>query len=264
MNDVNSISFYVSFYQGINRLKKPAQKLKMYEAITAYAFEDKIPTFKDEVSKLIWDLIQPNINTSKGRSRASLLRSKSETNDKQTDNKPEANQEQTGSKSRANKNQSTVDRSMNREEGNREEGNIKREVVEKVCTTPKGVKSARASRPSHFIKPTVDEVRALCKEKGYHFDPEAFIAYYESNGWRVGRNPIKSWQMACVTWERRERADHPEITREETPKKNPEPITKCIKCGSTNIRMRHDYGICSDCGNGFDWDYKNGGWKIHE
>ena len=24
--------------------------------------------------------------------------------------------------------------------------------------------------------------------------------YYESNGWKVGRNPMKSWKGAVVTW----------------------------------------------------------------
>ena len=34
---------------------------------------------------------------------------------------------------------------------------------------------------------------------------EAFYAYYESNGWRVGRNPMKNWKQAVITWEVRDR-----------------------------------------------------------
>jgi len=51
-----------------------------------------------------------------------------------------------------------------------------------------------------FIKPTIEEIQAYIFEKGYAFDAEAFYAYYESNGWRVGRNPMKNWKMACTTW----------------------------------------------------------------
>lgn len=39
------------------------------------------------------------------------------------------------------------------------------------------------------------------REKGYTFSAEVFIAHYESNGWLVGRNPMKNWRAACVTWE---------------------------------------------------------------
>ena len=54
-----------------------------------------------------------------------------------------------------------------------------------------------------FTPPSVEEVRAHCKEKGYTFDPEAFCAFYQSKGWKVGENPMKSWTAACVTWQKR-------------------------------------------------------------
>lgn len=53
-----------------------------------------------------------------------------------------------------------------------------------------------------FQKPTLDEVRQYCQERGSKIDPEAFYAHYESNGWKVGKNPMKNWKMAVVTWER--------------------------------------------------------------
>ena len=57
---------------------------------------------------------------------------------------------------------------------------------------------------ARFVKPTVDEVAAHVREKGYTFDPVSFWNYYESNGWKVGRNTMKSWTSACVTWQRKE------------------------------------------------------------
>lgn len=68
-------------------------------------------------------------------------------------------------------------------------------------TNPNQTKPKGGAR---FRAPTVEEVRQHCREKGYAFDPEAFVAFYESNGWRVGKNPMKSWKAACVTWQRRE------------------------------------------------------------
>ena len=54
-----------------------------------------------------------------------------------------------------------------------------------------------------FTKPTVEEIAAHVKAKGYTFDAEAFWNFYESNGWYVGRRKMKSWTSACVTWQKR-------------------------------------------------------------
>lgn len=62
-------------------------------------------------------------------------------------------------------------------------------------------KSARKARG--FVRPTVEEVRDYCASKGYPVDAEEFCSYYESNGWKVGRNPMKSWKGACTTWAKR-------------------------------------------------------------
>lgn len=62
-----------------------------------------------------------------------------------------------------------------------------------VETTPKR---------KRFIPPTLDNVKAYCQERGNNVDPERFMAYYESNGWMVGRNKMKDWKAAVRSWER--------------------------------------------------------------
>lgn len=57
-------------------------------------------------------------------------------------------------------------------------------------------------KSSRFVKPTVEEVDAYVKEKGYHIDAESFVSYYESKGWVVGKSPMKDWKAACRTWEK--------------------------------------------------------------
>lgn len=53
-----------------------------------------------------------------------------------------------------------------------------------------------------FERPTLEEIKAYITEKGYSVDPEKFFNYYESNGWRVGKNPMKNWRAAINTWTR--------------------------------------------------------------
>ena len=57
---------------------------------------------------------------------------------------------------------------------------------------------------ARLARPTLAEVQSYIAEKGYHVDAEAFMAYYDSVGWRIGNKPMKSWRSALTTWERRD------------------------------------------------------------
>lgn len=53
-----------------------------------------------------------------------------------------------------------------------------------------------------FKKPTLEEVKAYCLERKNNVDAERWLDYYTSNGWKVGKNPMKDWRAAVRTWER--------------------------------------------------------------
>lgn len=59
--------------------------------------------------------------------------------------------------------------------------------------------------PTRFVKPTVEEVKAYCIERGNNVDAQKWFDYYTANGWKVGRNPMKDWKAAVRTWERTEK-----------------------------------------------------------
>lgn len=54
---------------------------------------------------------------------------------------------------------------------------------------------------TRFTPPTLEEVEAYIKEKGYHVNAAKWYAHYEANGWKVGRNKMKDWHAAVRTWE---------------------------------------------------------------
>ena len=72
---------------------------------------------------------------------------------------------------------------------------------------PPPLTSASAPSPAperesgRFAPPSLESVKLNASKIGLP-DTEAikFHAYYESNGWRVGRNPMKSWQAAMIHW----------------------------------------------------------------
>ncbi len=61
-------------------------------------------------------------------------------------------------------------------------------------------KSARAYHP------TVEEVAAYCRERKNGIDPEEFVDFYASKGWKVGDQPMKDWEACVRTWEKRRKA----------------------------------------------------------
>lgn len=63
-------------------------------------------------------------------------------------------------------------------------------------------------KAERFKKPTAEEINAYCAEKGYtNVDAEAFINYYDSVGWKVGKTlkPMKSWKGAVANWDKGEK-----------------------------------------------------------
>lgn len=59
--------------------------------------------------------------------------------------------------------------------------------------------------PPRGIRPSLEEVTQYCRERGNNVNPQAFIDFYSSNGWKVGKNPMKDWKACVRTWEQRER-----------------------------------------------------------
>ena len=72
---------------------------------------------------------------------------------------------------------------------------IEKEIDSSASTTTKR---------KRFEKPTLSEIKAYCIERKNNVNAEHFFDYYESNGWKVGKNSMKDWKAAVRTWERSE------------------------------------------------------------
>ena len=58
-------------------------------------------------------------------------------------------------------------------------------------------------KSSAFHAPTVEEVRAYCRERNNGIDPEAFCNYYENRGWYLSKGiKMRDWKRAVITWEK--------------------------------------------------------------
>lgn len=62
-----------------------------------------------------------------------------------------------------------------------------------------------------FTPPDVIEVQAYCYERNNKIDAQAFVDFYESKGWMVGKNKMKDWKAAVRTWERSNTTSKPKV-----------------------------------------------------
>ena len=52
-----------------------------------------------------------------------------------------------------------------------------------------------------FQKPSEEEILEYCNSIGHgEFDAQRFVDYYDANGWKVGKNPMKDWKATVRNW----------------------------------------------------------------
>ena len=95
-------------------------------------------------------------------------------------------------------------------ESNRNETNI-------IESKKEADKPPRATR---FTPPSVKEVEAYCAERRNSVDPQRFVDFYASKGWKVGSNTMKDWRAAVRTWEARKDHEAEKQTAQATPRMN--------------------------------------------
>ena len=89
----------------------------------------------------------------------------------------------------------------NQSEANESHKEKKRNNKEKERNEKEAINIVPLTR---FVPPTEDEVALYCNERRNHVNAQKFVDYYSSNGWKVGRNPMKDWKAAVRTWEKSE------------------------------------------------------------
>lgn len=89
---------------------------------------------------------------------------------------------------------------------------LSNDILTTTIEEKKEVKNIKKEEPKgskkKFEPPSVEEVRDYCQSrKGNTVDAQAFVDFYTSKGWMVGKNHMKDWKAAVRTWERSGRSD---------------------------------------------------------
>ncbi|MDD3019499.1 MAG: hypothetical protein PHX61_00800 [Alphaproteobacteria bacterium] len=90
----------------------------------------------------------------------------------------------------------------NKQVTNEQQTSNKRLTTNKNDKNEKNIKE-RAENAKRFTPPSINDVQIYVSEKGYSVDAESFVSFYQSKNWFVGKNKMKDWHAAVVTWEKR-------------------------------------------------------------
>jgi predicted phage replisome organizer len=75
--------------------------------------------------------------------------------------------------------------------------------IEKEDTPLKGGTGGRKKSKS-FVPPTLEEVKAYCKERNSSVDPNHFFEYFDVGKWIDSKGePVRNWKQKLITWEQK-------------------------------------------------------------
>lgn len=173
--------FYRAFYDYIKEFPKEV-RLKMYDAIFKYAFEETIPELKGE-EKGLFNLMKFHIDISNQSYKSGVK----------------------GGRPR-------------KEKSNDDESKDIENNEQKVDSWDNTVLKEK-KKSKRFVPPTAEEVNAYCRERKNNIDGQYFVDFYTSKGWKIGSQSMKDWRAAVRTWERNNKFRNNDREKEEAKNK---------------------------------------------
>lgn len=64
-------------------------------------------------------------------------------------------------------------------------------------------KKNKDAMSNDFQTPSLDDIKAYCVERKSVVDAEEFFLHYAARGWMMGKQPMRNWQAALQSWERK-------------------------------------------------------------
>lgn len=189
---VKKVAVFESYYEAAKDLP-PEEFKQFFSAIFEKAFDGTEPVLEGTV-KIMYQLVKPTLEKSLELSEARAAAGRK-------GGAPEGNSNASKqANSSKNKQKQTNDKQKQADKDKEEDKDKEKDIKEKQ------EKEKVASAP-RFVKPTVAQVSEYCRERGNGINPESFVDFYESKGWKVGSQPMKDWKACVRTWEQRHKGE---------------------------------------------------------
>lgn len=219
MSDKESFVFYKSFLDAIELLPE-GEQLKAFKLIAHYGANGELPEGEQTLANAIFLMAKPNIDATKEKrnngkkgGRPSKDTEKPVVIEEETEDCEKEKPEVTETENHGYENEKPVvieeeNHRFSKPESNVDvnvnvNGNVNVNADVNVNGDVESKKGAKTN--SRFTPPTREEAAAYVKEQGLtRVDLDKFFDYYQSNGWKVGKNSMKDWRATLRNWNRNE------------------------------------------------------------
>lgn len=196
----DSLILYESFFEATQDLSV-SDKGEIWEALHAYISDKEDYKFTSITAKLAWNFIKLQLNADAKKWQETCKR------------RSEAGKRGMQKRWNNSKDITSVNFVINENNKNNKAINViteKSSVINEITKitdtdtesdTDTDIKEKNIlKKEKKFVKPTIAEVKAYVNEHKYRINVDKFYSHYESNGWKVGRNPMKDWKASVRYW----------------------------------------------------------------
>ena len=185
--------FFANFKETANKLPDDL-RLKFYDAMTDYALNGIEP--EDAIIAALVNAIKPSLDKEDGRKNNGGNHNPNGINQHKVHKLEIVQNKSILGQSLVNSGQSGQFLS---------ETETETETNTPLISSPQGENTQldledAIAKTKRFVKPTIDEIQTYCRERNKTIDAERFWNFYESKGWKVGKNPMKDWKAAVCNW----------------------------------------------------------------
>lgn len=196
MAEKNSFVLYHNYKERFKGLTYE-QKGKLFDMIFDYEMTHEVPEVDDPIVKICFDVVKVDLDENRAKYEEETKRRKEA--GRKGGNAKQCQAVLSSAK------QCQANQADNVYEHVHDNDNVHENVNENVTQ----IMSVKKEKRKRFTPPTQEDIENYAGEKGIVIDAEKFMDYYASNGWKVGKNPMKDWKAAVRNWARRSDMDKP-------------------------------------------------------
>lgn len=200
---------YFNDWKAVSKAVTPKQGWKLFLACLDYAENQSLPDMEDKVVMALFTMLAGGIDRSKAAAEEKARKLKYNRYlgiCKKNDSTPLSYDKWITNVDKSEELTTIVNNCDNPIESKSNHNRIESDHNHNLIESESDDMADKPPRASRFTPPTVEEVEAYCRERENLVNPQRFVDFYASKGWKVGNQAMKDWKAAVRTWEQNDRA----------------------------------------------------------
>ena len=197
---MNGFTFFGSYYEALSQMTDEDRHQAM-DALCQYVFDGEEPDALSPTVRMFMALVKPNVDASVKARKSGAKGGRAEASEAPLSSTLDKHPSEAPLPSTLPKHPSEAPLPSTLTK--REDKDMDMDIGEGI-EVGEGEVQGEETKRKRFTPPTPEEVRDYCTQNGYSVDPDRFVDFYTSKGWKVGNQPMKDWKAAVRNWSKKE------------------------------------------------------------